>query len=125
MGQSPYKIICEWLSEVAGNIRDLERKANNVLYEENNEPAYRELMRAKAFRLSTLAEDARAYLEGIDERDADFIMEKIERFSKSASMALEVDSPFFMSAILYPDDYKDGDENDLETFISIVSKFDS
>ena len=38
-------------------------------------------------------------------------------FSFSAGKALDLNSVFYMSALLYPEDYADGDTNDLENFI--------
>lgn len=35
----------------------------------------------------------------------------------SASTALRIGSVFFMTALLYPEDYKPGDLNDLEAYI--------
>jgi hypothetical protein len=41
----------------------------------------------------------------------------MERFSMSASTALRIGSVFFMTALLYPEDHKPGDPNDLEVYI--------
>lgn len=38
-------------------------------------------------------------------------------FERRAAQAYELSSIFYMSALLYPDDYKEGERNDLELFI--------
>ena len=40
-----------------------------------------------------------------------------EDFARRAGMALSLESIFFMGALLYPEDYQDGDRNDLERFL--------
>ena len=42
---------------------------------------------------------------------------QIGAFSFSAGKALDLGSVFYMKALLYPEDYADGDNNDLENFI--------
>ncbi len=59
-------------------------------------------------------------IEPLTESVQNEVKVRIERFSLSASQSLEVGSVFFMSALLYPDDYKDGEPNDLELFAAKV-----
>lgn len=124
MSISSYDKIADWLAEVADDVRDLEKKAGIALYDHDDESAYRELMRAKALRLAALAEEALPYFKDkdIDEYNKKNILDRLEKFSKSALTALDIDSPFFMSALLYPDEYKDGENNDLENFVLSVRK---
>ncbi len=53
-----------------------------------------------------MAKDARAEFET-----------GLNSFAMRAAQALELSSIFYMAALLYPDDYKEGDRNDLELFI--------
>jgi hypothetical protein len=41
----------------------------------------------------------------------------LNSFARRAAQALELSSLFYMSALLYPEDYREGDRNDLELFI--------
>lgn len=41
---------------------------------------------------------------------------RLARFTASAENALALDSVFYMSALLFPDEYRDGEPNDLELF---------
>ena len=47
----------------------------------------------------------------------DEITQKLEQFSMSASTALRIGSVFFMTALLYPEDHKPGEPNDLDAYI--------
>ena len=41
----------------------------------------------------------------------------LNSFAMRAAQALELSSIFYMSALLYPENYREGDRNDLELFI--------
>jgi hypothetical protein len=113
-------LLARWLEEVAAKIRELESQARSVIEEQGDQKGYEALMREKALLLSGLGEEAAERLEGEDGPEAERILARLERFSSSAAMALDVGSVFFMSALLYPEDYAAGDKNDLENFILSV-----
>jgi hypothetical protein len=106
------------LKGVAGAIREIEFRAEEALHSRDDQEAYRELMREKAVVLQQLPEAMAHFLAGMDRRERDAIRERLERFSAGASSALRLNSPFYMSALLYPEDYKQGDPNDLENYVS-------
>ncbi|CCO24994.1 hypothetical protein [Maridesulfovibrio hydrothermalis] len=120
MSKNPYEILADWLDVQAQEIRVIEKKAYAALHDDNDEGLYRDFMRSKALRLAALAEDATEFAAALDRRDEESVMERINRFSLSASKSLEFGSVFFMSALLYPDDYNEGDDNDLEIFAATV-----
>lgn len=122
MNYNPYEMLAGWLENEAGEIRKIERKAHLALYNEKDEPLYRDLMKAKALKLADLAESVSPYISALDTKDREIVGERMERFSISASKALEIGSVFFMSALLYPEDYKDGEKNDLENFADRVKR---
>ncbi len=123
MNQNPYHVLADWLESEAREVRAIERQAYKALHDENDETAYRELMRVKALRLADLADNASGYMTGIDSRDEAAVVGRIERFSSSAATAIEIGSVFFMSALLYPEDYMEGENNDLENFAERVRSF--
>ena len=57
------------------------------------------------------------FLEGMVKDIRAEIETGLKSFARRASQALELSSIFYMSALLYPDDYREGDRNDLELFI--------
>ncbi len=113
---NPYMQLAAWLEKEASEIREIEREADHVLHNEGDEDAYRELMRAKALKLASLEEQS---VEIVQEENPALVavMKRIKRFSQSAAQSLRVGSVFFMSALLYPENYKHGERNDLENFV--------
>ncbi|XPV77234.1 MAG: hypothetical protein ACNI27_04755 [Desulfovibrio sp.] len=106
-----------YLRERAVEVREIEAKGQVVLHTENDQEMYNELMREKAQVLSGLLDGATEAAGEAVLADHPEIQARIAQFSKNAKNALGVGSVFYMSALLYPDDYKDGENNDLENFI--------
>ncbi|WP_147821193.1 hypothetical protein [Salidesulfovibrio onnuriiensis] len=104
------------LEKRAQQIRSLEERADKVIQEQGDQEGYERIMREKATLLAELYEDTRALSHGFD----DMVDARLERFSQSAFSSLKVGSVFFMSALLYPEDHKPGDLNDLERFIETL-----
>ncbi|WP_421902692.1 hypothetical protein [Maridesulfovibrio sp.] len=113
---NPYELLADRLESIATQVREIEEQARKVLYGDNDDDGYRELMRQKAMVLAGLA----AEVEPQAESASNEVKERIERFSISASQSLEVGSVFFMSALLYPEDHQEGEPNDLEIFAANV-----
>lgn len=115
------KIIRE-LQAAALRIRELEAEANRSLYRFGDEKTYRlklaektELLiglpKALEYRLQELEPDLRSLLE-----------KRLQRFFRNAAQAKRIDSVFYMSALLYPEDYKEGQRNDLENCIAFLEE---
>jgi hypothetical protein len=102
----------------ANIIRDLEAEAKRKLQEEQDQEAYNRLLREKARTIHSLLYEVQDDLDGLPEEEQDQLESALENMGIRASQALEVDSPFFMSMLLYPDDYTEGEENELEKLIS-------
>ena len=120
MSDSPNAVLADWLDTEACEIREIESRAYTALHHDNDESAYRDLMRSKALRLASLAEKGLPMAERLEQHERATAVKKMKRFSASASTALNIGSVFFMSALLYPDDYKDGQKNDLEVFAQTI-----
>ena len=120
MSVDPYKEVASWLDAEAVKVRDIEKLANSALYENKDEDSYRDLMRQKAMLLASLNDRIESLIEPLSVDDSLLVRKRVKRFAMSASKALEIGSVFFMSALLYPDDYKDGEKNDLEIFAEKV-----
>ena len=78
---------------------------------------YSEKMRAKAEAVAALAKDAAPVLAALPEAVREPILRGLMRFSQSAAMGLKLGSVFYMSALLYPDDHKPGEPDNLALFI--------
>lgn len=102
--------------EAARNIRELEAQALAALHERGDKETHRLKMAEKCEQLIDLAEEADPLLAG-DGETADRLRQGLQDFARRAGMALDLESIFFMAALLYPEDYQDGEPNDLERFI--------
>jgi len=120
MAKTPREQATEALAAKAGMIRDLEAEAKRKLEQEQDREAYNRLLREKARTIHSLLYEVQDDLEGLPEEEQDEVEAALENMGVRASQALEVDSPFFMSMLLYPDDSTEGEENELEQLIARV-----
>ncbi len=111
------------VAQAAREIRDLEAHALRALHEEGDNETYRADLTRKCLVLEALPEEAAealapAQVSGAPgAEDADAFATGLESFAHRAGRALSLESVFYMSALLYPEDYQDGDPNDLERFL--------
>lgn len=100
-----------WLNERCAFLHNLESEANQALHQENDTPRYRELMQQKANvscrhsrgNTSPVVPAGRQSPHGSQAPGQVY----------SAENALSIGSTFYMSALLYPEDYQEGQMNDL------------
>ena len=76
-------------------------------------PGYRTLMRQKAELLAAMSQDAKQVLADLPGEARFNFSLALENFSSSARTALQLDSVFYMSALLYPDDHVPGQPDNL------------
>ena len=103
-----------WLEEMHARVMQAEQAALAVM---DDMPAYTARMQEKARLLASLEEEGEAYLEELPEQLQDQAGHRLHRFSASARNALRIGSIFYMSALLYPEDHKPGQPDDLQVFI--------
>jgi len=103
----------------ARTIRDVEKAAHHALHEVGDEASYRAGMMEKCRLLSGLPEAVSDSLMEAEGADADYFASGLENFARKASQAMSLGSVFYMAALLYPEDYADGDPNDLEEFLDM------
>jgi hypothetical protein len=109
--------LIEFLEKKAGEVRRLEEEGDAILQSEGQR-AFQVKAEAKAELLAALAEDAWKLTEKLEGDQGKAVAQRLEQFSMSASTALRIGSVFFMTALLYPEDHKPGEPNDLEVFIA-------
>lgn len=114
--QAPLAAAVAWLRARHGEIMATEREAL-ALMEAGDIPGYTAKMRARAENLAALTNDAAAPLAALPEPLRDRLAAALRRFSQSAAMALRLNSVFYMSALLYPDEHKPGEPDNLALFI--------
>ncbi len=105
------------LQSAAETIRRIEGEAREALFTRDDPETHREKLQEKTMLLMELTEMVAPFCDGMA-KDARAEFETgLNSFAMRAAQALELSSIFYMAALLYPDDYKEGDRNDLELFI--------
>lgn len=113
--------LIRWLQERRAAVMAVEREALQRL-ETGDTPGHNEKMREKAELLAALSEEAKPLLAPLPGEPRFNLALALERFSGSARNALQLDSVFYMSALLYPDDHKKGEPDNLLLFIERVER---
>lgn len=104
------------LDDVAVQIRELEREAEVLLHEQGDPEGSAANLRRKAELLRDLPEALDDLFDELDERSCSLLEAKVDSLSARGAAALAQNSPFWMKNLLYPDDYEDGQSNELEAF---------
>ncbi len=107
-----------FLEERSAQVRALEEQGAKALEEPGGQEKFGAVMRQKAELLAALSQDGKPLLEGLPGERAALLARKLKVFSAGASNSLRLNSVFYMSALLYPDDHRQGEPNNLDLFIS-------
>lgn len=113
--------LIQWLRERHDRIMAVEAEALRLL-EAGDPPGHNAKMREKAELLAALGEDAKPLLAGLPGELRFNLALALERFSGSARNALGLNSVFYMSALLYPEDHKQGEPDDLTVCIDRMER---
>jgi len=112
----------DFLRDRIRQVRKAEETALDLLHNKGSESGYRQAMRRKAEILSALAADAAPHLDGVEPTRRPMIEHRLGMFAQSARRSLDIDSVFYMSALLYPEDHQPGQPNDLETWLADLQR---
>ena len=116
MSDTSRNTFINWLRQRHDLVLDEECQAKAALAG-GDQAAYGQHMRRKAELLATMAEDAREALAALPESQATPIAQKLKSFSQSAAYGLKLNSLFYMSALLYRDDHKEGEPDNLLVYL--------
>ncbi len=105
------------LEDVSEEIRRLEAEAREALFDNDRIEVYRRKLEEKTMLLMELPDTIEAFLDDVRGDARAEIESRVNDFSRRAAQAWDLSSTFYMSALLYPDDYKEGEPNDLEIFV--------
>ncbi len=103
-----------WLDSAVSTIAKFEAQARAVLKNGGGSAEYADIMLEKAEFIAELHDDARPYLRELRAEARAHADARLRAFSDSAERALNINSPFYMSALLFPENHKPGDPNNLE-----------
>lgn len=107
------------LGHVARRIRQAEAEARAAI-DGGDEGRYRELYAEKADILLSLPELVAPHMADLPDDIALRVSDEAESLAHRAGQALRLNSIFYMYALLYPADYREGEPNDLERFIAQI-----
>lgn len=114
-----YHALHQWLNDACRTVARLEERAQHSVAQDNI-PEYVAAMHEKAQFLAQLAQQGEPLTASLPVSDKRLVQERLERFSYSAQRALELDSVFYMSALLFPENHTPGQPNDLELFAAEI-----
>lgn len=114
--------LTRWLKDQHAAVCACERQALDALHERKDESAYRKGMLDKARMLAALEREAEDLVKALPEEIRDRVRADLSSFSAGARMSITLDSVFYMSALLYPDDHKPGDPDNLQLLIASLEQ---
>lgn len=109
--------LAAWLRKRHAKIKDCEARAHKSLYEDKDEKAYREHMVEKTGLIASLDEETAELTAALPEDRREGIETALRRFAKGARNAQRLESVFYMSALLYPDEHKEGEPDNMERLL--------
>lgn len=107
----------ETARKAAARIRELEAEANEALHGRGDTAGHRGLMIEKCETLADLPEAVEQLAAEADTPEAEEFLAGLADFARRAGQAMDLGSIFYMTALLYPEDYVAGEKNDLERFL--------
>lgn len=105
------------IKAVAEKIKGIETEAENAIHLKGDKQLYRSKLMEKTDLLIGLLGMAQLVATSISDKRQRNISKALLEIAEDAAEAKEIDSIFYMSALLYPVDYKKGEPNELETLI--------
>jgi hypothetical protein len=106
------------LEDIAGRIRELEEEAMSCLQEPSDGELYRRIQRKKAELLADLPDQLGELTTALSAWHFEALQTALEEIAEDARMAIKVDSPFYMSLLLYSEEQGEGEANDLQKLIA-------
>lgn len=113
--------LAAWLQQRHAEIKGRESDALSCLYDEKDEIAHRQLMMERAELIATLDVETKTLVDALPNDIREDVAGALRRFAQGARNALRIDSVFYMSALLYPDEHKKGEPDNMERLIRSLS----
>lgn len=110
--------LLSFLKQRSDHIKRLEREAYVALYDNKDEQQYRALMVERAEAIAALDADSEEAFASVEEPLLSGVQSRLRMFAKGGRNALRLESIFYMSALLYPDEHVQGEPDNLERLIS-------
>lgn len=104
MQNQSWQNLLKFLEEIAARLRQLELEAADSLHRHGDREGYERLQREKTELLISLPERADSLLSPLPPELWSMVANGLEDFATEARRAKKVNSIFYMSVLLYPDD---------------------
>lgn len=114
-------VTLNWLIKKNQIVIQKELEAARFL-EQGNTEAYVEALRQKAQFLATIADDVPQNDANLPANLAATVSRTVQGFAQGARAALSLNSSFYMSALLYPDEHVAGEPNNLTLLLQQVEQ---
>jgi hypothetical protein len=121
--KTAFQNLMQLLKEIAAKLQILERQAAESLTPENNHDQYRKFQEEKTRLLISLPTRVADHLSGIEPQIQTTIEKGLLEFAEDAQMAQKVNSLFYMSVLLAPEENQE--EADRNSFDSFIAKLES
>jgi hypothetical protein len=116
MSDDALRELITFLEHISADVKSIEAEGEKAMAD-GGQQAFHACLEKKAELLAGLARNAWVLVERLPDDMSDDVARRLEQFSMSASTALRLGSVFFMTALLYPEDHKPGEPNDLDAYI--------
>lgn len=121
MNDAKNKLV-EALENAVGEIARCEKEADAAIHKNSDQAGFEQWMVEKTEIIVGLPDEVRESADAVGGEVGRYVMDRLEAFSMSAETAFEMNSPFYMSALLYPHSHKPGEPNNLELVLEWVRK---
>ena len=114
-----------WLEEAKRDVADKEAQAAVCLEQPDYTSVYNDLMIGKAEIIRQLPDEFQQEFPGSEPSSRavwERVVSRLRDFAQGAENALSIGSPFYMSALLYPDEHQPGEPNNLELLIAELKR---
>ncbi len=117
MNSKSWQNMLKFLEDTAENLRNLESKASDNLYTLGDEEAYKHLQFQKTDVLIDLPNRAQKLLEPLEPELQSLVTKGLRAFADEAARAKRVNSVFYMSVLLYPDEVENSSPQAFDLFV--------
>ncbi|GAB7023423.1 hypothetical protein [Salidesulfovibrio brasiliensis] len=110
------------LENAVNEIARCEAEAEKAVNVHGDQAGFEQWMVEKTEIVAGLPEEAGEAARALGGELGDYVLERLETYAASAETALEINSPFYMSALLYPSTHEPGQPSNLERVLERVRR---
>ncbi len=120
---SPFAATRSLLQDAATRIRSLEAQAAAALEHQYDTAGHAAALDEKCAVLLALPDQVSPFIPQLEAQVAELVQEQVGGMARRAASARAVNSVFFKACLLYPDEFEEGQRNELEEFLEELDDF--